>query len=371
MNNLEQKIKNALQEKSKSIHVSSSVKKSIMKEIGNERGKRYMYMKKKTIVSAVATVALGVGIYSTGFVSPTMASMLEKLPVIGSVFSVEKLSDTGYMNAIKEKSGVTVINQSVKDQDVKVTISDMIHDGARFSVAAIFEFPKGADGSKGVTGFEYINFAENNWIKTSNMFWKYSKLEGTDNKYIAIADFPFTHFNSNIPEKFNLQFKFTEIGGVDGDWSFNIPTHREASEVKEYTYNTEESNIVDDTTYTLEKVITAPSATAINFHVKGKKVAEAAQPNPKAEGYWIHNELSVEVTDDKGNKIKSITSITPNEWWEKYDHGIELGGLMNYVSKEEFKQQIWVSPIEKGTKHLNINVTDHKGGTLKYKVDLK
>ncbi|HEY4432121.1 MAG TPA: DUF4179 domain-containing protein [Paenibacillus sp.] len=89
-------------------------------------------MFKKTLIAATTAAALGLGIISTGFISPAMADTLGQIPVIGSLF--QNNVDNGLKSAA-ENGLISKIGISDSHEGVTLTASEVYHDGSRLSIA--------------------------------------------------------------------------------------------------------------------------------------------------------------------------------------------------------------------------------------------
>ncbi|MED4754959.1 DUF4179 domain-containing protein [Brevibacillus choshinensis] len=84
---------------------------------------------RKTASVAVATVMLGVAVFTSGFISPVMAQSIKKIPVVGSLFSSIE-ADLG-LRAAGEKGLTSSVNKSISYQDVKLNVTETVFDGTR------------------------------------------------------------------------------------------------------------------------------------------------------------------------------------------------------------------------------------------------
>nr|WP_275445972.1 DUF4179 domain-containing protein [Paenibacillus sp. ACRSA] len=87
---------------------------------------------RKTIVAATTVVVLGAGIAGTGFISPVMASTLQHIPLVGSIFS--GMTEEGLKTAL-EQGVVTSPNVSLTHDGVTLQVTDLLFDGTRLSFA--------------------------------------------------------------------------------------------------------------------------------------------------------------------------------------------------------------------------------------------
>lgn len=112
-----------------------SLSTQIMNRIGenpmNKTTKRGS-MFKKTLIAATTAAALGLGIISTGFISPAMADTLGQIPVIGSLF--QNNIDNGLKTAA-ENGLITKLGISDTHEGVTLTASEAYLDGSGLSIA--------------------------------------------------------------------------------------------------------------------------------------------------------------------------------------------------------------------------------------------
>lgn len=89
-------------------------------------------MLKKTIFATTTAAALGLGIISTGFISPVMADTLGQIPLVGSLF--QNNVDNGLKSAA-ENGLITKLGISDVHEGVTLTASEAYFDGNQLSIA--------------------------------------------------------------------------------------------------------------------------------------------------------------------------------------------------------------------------------------------
>jgi len=85
---------------------------------------------KRTLFAASAAVILGVGMVGVGYVSPTMAEALKKVPVIGLLFY--EASEDAVQKAI-ERGIISTPNVSDTHDGITLKVTEVLFDGTRLS----------------------------------------------------------------------------------------------------------------------------------------------------------------------------------------------------------------------------------------------
>ncbi len=91
---------------------------------------------KKTLIATTAVAALGLGLVSTGFISPAMADTLSNVLLVGSLFqdSVDNNLKSAASNSQIKKLGISDTHDGAT-----LTIAEAYHDGERLSIALSLE----------------------------------------------------------------------------------------------------------------------------------------------------------------------------------------------------------------------------------------
>lgn len=296
--------------------------------------------RKKRVGYAAASVLVAGAVFSSGFVSPAMAEVLSKVPLVGSIFQVEGVSDSGLRSA--SLGGLEMpLNLTVSDKGVKLTFINVIADENRTSVSFKAEFPEGMDGSVAPMNVTY-EMPDRGLIRlqsggAANAFsWK----QAEERTYIGT----FNVFNNEQKEDFSLKLSIGQLGGVSGDWKAEIPVSlKKAAELtKVLTPNVQA--VYKDTPITLEQIRVAPTATTINFHMRGKAVENMIIN----DAYKIphHSFPFAEITDDKGRKLQKV----------KADDGSSWPGMLHNIARDEIRFSNVVNPLTDQPKYLDIKL---------------
>ncbi|WP_268625498.1 DUF4179 domain-containing protein [Paenibacillus alvei] len=85
---------------------------------------------KRSLFVASAAAIIGAGIIGVGYISPTMAEALKKVPVIGLLFS--ETSEYAVRNAL-ERGIISTPNVSVTHDGITLKVTEVLFDGTRLS----------------------------------------------------------------------------------------------------------------------------------------------------------------------------------------------------------------------------------------------
>jgi len=222
-----------------------------------------------TTWSAAAVLAFTC-ILASGFASPAMAHALKNVPIFGSVFKL--IGDTGLKNA--RKVGLTEIKpQTISDNGVTITITDVIYDGSRLSFGYVIESKDGKslrlslhEGYDPYADGKLINGGGSETGKNLN-----------DNKYIGTEDL---ESNQSLPEKFILGLRINKLiwyesnnfekkKFIKGKWYFNIPISITKKDVIYKVFNPMPFKKFSVTKISLKSINITPATTGIKLEVSG------------------------------------------------------------------------------------------------------
>ena len=177
-----------------------------------------------------------------GFVSPAFGTLLQKLPVIGFIYDNFQ-TDIGLKQA--KESGMTEDYQkSVESNNIELTITKTYFDGVNLSVAYKFKNNRKEEWQlppkigAGATHFLLLRGSEREFeINGSRLYGGFSEeyeIIGP-NEYEGILNF----YPHEFPEgnNFTLGLSYTEIQGIKGEWTFDIPVSKEKVQELEHSYS--------------------------------------------------------------------------------------------------------------------------------------
>ncbi|PKM83357.1 MAG: hypothetical protein CVU89_00980 [Firmicutes bacterium HGW-Firmicutes-14] len=276
-------------------HIPDNIRKRIDETLISLPVKRPGTKKIRYIVAAVIILfSLTFGII---FTSPRIVEALKQIPVIGFIF--EFIGDRGLQNASKKGYAIPV-NKSVIDNGINITITEVIFDEARLSVAYLQESESAAGSTIGVE----LMFDGRSLSGATGQSSR--PLDST--RLAGIIDFD-TY--EELPDKFNLKIKIDKVGNIQGNWEFNIPFSKSkaATEIKEFT--PEVRTKYGKTELAIKKITFTSSATEIDFELTEQLTGKSAKS------------YSFQIFDDQGQKLSF--SINGHEM------------IKNGISKTQYK----------------------------------
>lgn len=301
----EQHLRDLLRKDAETCTVHEAPLEKIRAKIEKGSGKPMMMSQtKKFAYASVASVLLISGVLGSGFISPAMAEVLSKVPLIGYVFDKSDATDAGLRQA--SKNGFShEINKSVTDQGINVTLTEMVNDATRLNIAAVFEFPEGVDGSGGIDTFTYSHPTEGAVSLESPHFWSWEAVKGKKNTYTGIFSVP---VSEDHPKQYDLHMKIEKLSGVQGNWEFNLLIDRSDKALGTEYVQTHQKHPFNGYTFTVEKLMLAPSAFAVTFKTEGTDLERLSV----GKSYRLPD---IQVYDDKGNKLPLLKDANGSRMW--------------------------------------------------------
>lgn len=176
--------------------------------------KPFAYVTASAAIVLLATVVIG-------FVSPTMAQVLSRIPFVGSVF--EAAGDAGLQ--ISSREGLaTVVNQTAIDQGIEITMNEVIYDGIRLSVGFVHDRSLGLQFTPRLGSLE---------IDGNPLIYSMGGVTKALPSNRKATVFKFTP-SEPLPEQFTMTLQLDAVelteGGerivVDGNWRFETEVNR-------------------------------------------------------------------------------------------------------------------------------------------------
>ncbi|WP_019910823.1 DUF4179 domain-containing protein [Paenibacillus sp. HW567] len=162
---------------------------------------------KKTSIAA----ALGLGIVSTGYISPVMADALSQIPVVGSLFH------DSVNNELRSAAGndqITKLGISDTHEGATLTVAEAYHDGKSLSIALtreglitnedrlVGEPVKGQMNLQPIINSDY-------GVQKNAALLQISSIEGTQ-----------------LPDQFELTIK-AKLSGISNPFEFQVPVSKQ------------------------------------------------------------------------------------------------------------------------------------------------
>lgn len=273
-------------------------------EVRNERG----YLRKFSIVTAIAaTITLIVGI-SSAMISPVMASTLKEMPIIGGVFRF--VEDMGLQFA--EENGLTnEVNLSQTHDGITLHVPQVIYDGIRLSVAVQREANNYSGGIFDVEvvgkGFDTKHIYQKGAINNFKMLidgkptFQSAKLSlfGMRTNDPDMAIFQVTEDTGTQKRQLPNQFTLTLILGVEGaktPFTFEFPVQKQTEQL---TYPLSVTKQTADYKLEIATIQFTPMTTKVKLNILLENVIEKDRLK--------ENNLLYELWDDKGARLQHFS----------------------------------------------------------------
>ncbi|WP_106768704.1 DUF4179 domain-containing protein [Paenibacillus faecalis] len=272
-----------------------------------------------TIAGSVAAFAIVIG---SGFASPVMASVLQEIPLVGSVF--QYVHDSYNLKTASEKGMTAHVGQSVHDNGITLQIQEVMYDGDRLSIGYIQQ-TEGQFSNQGgpleeiqfkIDGKPYTSpkFASGpsaSESKNYNGFIGGSGPFPIDSKTSA-GEITLDSFYQKLPDEFELGIEVNAVAGVQGQWDFSIPVKKTVSNIK--TWLPMMSATDGETSLLIKKISFKPGSMDVEF--------EYRRPASKAQDPMYN----IQAFTNTGIELKSI-SMRGNGYVEDETH-IQTGTFL-------------------------------------------
>ncbi|AKA69772.1 DUF4179 domain-containing protein [Clostridium scatologenes] len=170
---------------------------------------------KKVIVAAVVVI---ISILGIGSAFPALA---EEIPVINKIIGKNSIFNRDYEqfnhfdNLKNIQNNSTNIEQTIKDNNISVTLKEIAYDGAALYI--IYE-------EKGIEVSEKDCFNEKQKLSIDGKPFEAGAIipEKINNDTVRVTEVYPIVGEKNIPDKFNVEINITQIHGYNGKWNFNL-----------------------------------------------------------------------------------------------------------------------------------------------------
>lgn len=309
--------------------------KIILKTVEEHAVKRKRSLRRKFTYSAsamIASIGLLIGLAT---VSPATASVLAKLPIIGSIFNefgdpgLAKMSDLGLTQIIGESKTIG---------DKTLTIDEVFYDGSRFTLSYSLESKKPMsedyiDSMDFLVNGEPIAYGLGNELN-----------ESVPTHYTGIVTI---HSMKDLSEEFSLHAVFK---GAEGEkWEFLFPVQTQPN-VQTIVTNYEQE--VAGIHLSVTEIVNGPSGLKLKYKKVLKEDALLQQ---------LSNVIEFRIKDDMGNEIVHNTgsSFGSSEEGTIY---IEGNDIFNPISEDV--KELTISPYFNLPKEGKITEIDEEGNEM-------
>lgn len=211
---------------------------------------------------AAAVVISGILVASC-FISPVIAGVLERIPVVKSVFDFYE-EKWGLQNALNKKFSTTV-ERTATDKDISVTITDMLYDQGRIVIGYTVLTSRPDLYLRDVLPYAVpLPIAEMHFFINGKAIHYTSQgtAERIDNGNVGVWDI---YHQGELPESFNLQIEINQIGDQYGEWLFTVPVSRQYTDEVTRTFLPMEKWTIGQTTVMVKQVQICPTDIVIYY----------------------------------------------------------------------------------------------------------
>lgn len=240
-------------------------------KLGKPKKRRYSI----PLFASAAIIGL---ILCSGFVSPQMASVLAKMPLIGFIYKIEE-HDVGLHVAMMDENKVT-LNKVLESNGVAITIEDIVYDGTRIAFTytqdveeEIYPLTVKVDGKE-------INFSKG-----------LKELEAETGFRGLIEVMPV----EDLPDSFQLEVSIHQIGDTKGEWVFSTEISKVSNNSRELFVG--QKGIVDGMNYTIQHAEASSTGTVIEVAFDSSKVEQL---------FSFEKIIHFNFTDQKGMPIQIL-----------------------------------------------------------------
>ncbi|MCQ6288538.1 DUF4179 domain-containing protein [Bacillus cereus] len=295
---------------------------------------RFFFFKHKGMAVATASMLLGIGTFCSGFVSPTMAEGIKKVPLIGGVFqSLEQ--DLGLQQA-SQKGWIQAVQSENAFQNLKLQVSESIFDGTR---AAMVVHVEGLNIQEGqvvvgnekkkltntiesmqveVNGKPFLQGASYEMAGPQHPDAFIVQLAGADERPTMNVE-EYTKLPNEFQAKLKIQFE-----GVNHVFELNVPVQKTISSVVQMQPQVQQ--IKDDQIFTVSKV----TATPVTTHVVASFTAKDFKFDAKKQ-------IRVAAYDENGKPLEQLDSTGEIN---KDSYTLDI----NYISNGSIPKKIVLKP---------------------------
>ncbi|MEW6698599.1 MAG: DUF4179 domain-containing protein [Bacillota bacterium] len=210
------------------------------------------------IYGASAAILLIVAIGASGFVSPVMAKVLQKIPIIGELYS---------FNDPKLNQYSSETNLSVTDKGITISVPKVYYDGKRLFLIYTIQVPEGYEPIPNrpqiMIPFDKVQM---NGKRLSGGATSWDSLE-SKNMYRGYIEY--SRASDQILENGTLTIPIDQVGKVKGSWMLSVPvSNTTVYKTIEAPFPKNASATYDGITLTVNKVSKGPVYTDISMELR-------------------------------------------------------------------------------------------------------
>lgn len=246
-------------------------------------GKVHLRIKRRISIGAAA-VLLGICILSSGFVSPSMAKVFVKMPLVGSLFASFADKDLSNINS----DDLTKFDDlQITDHGVTVAIKEVYYDQSNISIAYLVS---GADYSD-EKHFQAI-YSGNGEHFGGGGSAVYNQI--SDKLYSGLEKF-YPGVGSALPEKFDLEVVLTDDmeKSQKSPYRFTIPVSRSQADVKTKNLLVMKAVKSGNGILLVKKIVFTPVSTVVEYDYS----------HPDDHGKQLQGKHDVKLMNSQGTEM--------------------------------------------------------------------
>ncbi|MCA1057737.1 DUF4179 domain-containing protein [Rossellomorea aquimaris] len=282
------------------------IKKEI---IGHSRNNR----SRKKVLFAIATAILFfILLLGSSYVSPTMANVLSKIPFISSVLPS---TDVG-LQAANEKGLVKSIGQTVNQEGIMITITDVYYDHSRLEIG--YSIPFEEEGLETLKKYKILGVAKAN-IEVDSQDVGYSGHSTLRNDYIIGTITIDNHDLPKFKDKVNITLDITEVLNKKGHWEFHLSAKKAEEDI---IIHPDQDVREGDYVFSINTIELTPGSTKMEYSFS----------IPSSEEEFNEQALDFSLITDTGKTVATIKK--------------DMIFIENSDDRRQYNSQILFEPIE-------------------------
>ncbi|MGD8191344.1 DUF4179 domain-containing protein [Brevibacillus ginsengisoli] len=280
----------------------------------------YPRRKKWGTAAAVAGITV-VGLTSAGFVSPTVASVLQQVPFLSGLYQQPGIIYDRGWDEIDRLGLSNHVHYAVKDQGITLNITDVFYDGARMAIGYELQMENSVQEKE----IPMIVESKIKGVKTDFMM-----VDSTANEKVGenVYRGAITITSSSLPDNFTVNLAINNIAGKEGKWDVSVPVDKKSMARKIKELNPSVTATYKDYEIHVKKVMVSPVSTEVLVEATGPK------------GTW--DKLNLNVKDDWGSALEGGGGggedfrVNAKTGRESLTHRMIYGPLSAYNPKPQY-----------------------------------
>ncbi|MCL1699529.1 DUF4179 domain-containing protein [Lysinibacillus sp. Bpr_S20] len=238
--------------------------------------------RKPLLYVASAAAAFSIMIGSAAYVSPTFASTLSQLPIVGSVFSNSELPG---LKQASEQGLTSTIGEKHTINGISVTVDEVLYDASIITVGLTFESEKKLSDYYFGAGPNFTINGKNPKVSSGG----YGEKDLSPTVRTGIARF---EVKEDMPDSFEVGLT---LEGKEGEkWAFSVPVKKITNIIDVPVHHHQQAEGIQ---LDVSKISLSPSGIALDYKATEKGTID----NPKVGASFIEFRM----TDQNGKEITS------------------------------------------------------------------